>query len=141
MISSGFSSFLQVEKLQLYLDYDTIWYRNVSPVFTNYLIFDVFSVWIMYFITKCRTNFSNLENDEKKVLQKHMNKDITSYSISVYKEYSNFILIIFLALFLYYGIPVLIPLAWINVLSRYITNRSLLQSNSRRVDGLGVVFN
>lgn len=70
-----------------------------------------------------------------------MNKDITSYSLSVYKEYSNFILIVFLALFLYYGIPVLIPLAWINVLSRYITNRSLLQSNSRRIDGLGVVFN
>ena len=70
-----------------------------------------------------------------------MNKDITSYSISVYKEYSNFILIIFLALFLYYGIPILIPLAWLNILSRYLTNRSLLQSSSRRIDGLGVVFN
>jgi len=43
--------------------------------------------------------------------------------------------------FLTAGIPVLMPLAFVDLLSRYICNRSLMQQNSRRVDGLGIIFN
>lgn len=50
-------------------------------------------------------------------------------------------MIIFMALFLNAGIPVLLPLAWLDLMSRYITNRSLIQHSSTRVDGLGVSFN
>jgi hypothetical protein len=70
-----------------------------------------------------------------------MNKQITSFQFSPYKEYSAFLMIIFMTLFLSSGIPVLLPLAWGNLASRYITNRSLIQYSSTRVDGLGVAFN
>lgn len=70
-----------------------------------------------------------------------MNKEITSFQFSPYKEYSAFLMIIFMALFLNSGIPVLLPLAWLNLVSRYIINRSLIQYSSTRVDGLGVAFN
>lgn len=46
-----------------------------------------------------------------------------------------------MTLFLSSGVPVLLPLAWANLASRYITNRSLIQYSSTRVDGLGVSFN
>lgn len=70
-----------------------------------------------------------------------MNKEITSFQFSPYKEYSAFLMIIFMTLFLNSGIPVLLPLAWFNLVSRYIVNRSLIQYSSTRVDGLGVAFN
>jgi hypothetical protein len=38
------------------------------------------------------------------------------------------------------GVPVLIPLCFINIISRYITTRSLLQHCSSRIDGLGEDF-
>ena len=39
------------------------------------------------------------------------------------------------------GIPALVPLAFLNLISRYIMNRSLLQQNSTRINGLGLAFN
>lgn len=62
VISSGLSSFLSVESLQLYLDYSQIWYRNVSPIFTNYLIFDVLSVWLMFLVSKYQASHSSLQD-------------------------------------------------------------------------------
>jgi hypothetical protein len=50
-------------------------------------------------------------------------------------------MILFMSIFLSPGIPVLIPLAFLNLLSRYVTNRSLIQQDSTRVDGLGIIFN
>lgn len=38
------------------------------------------------------------------------------------------------------GIPVLVPLGFLNLLSRYLTTRSLLQNNSSRIEGLGEDF-
>lgn len=38
------------------------------------------------------------------------------------------------------GVPALLPITFLNLLSRYIVNRSLLQSSSSRVDGLGEEF-
>ena len=70
-----------------------------------------------------------------------MNKEITSYELSIYKQYSNFLLIIFMTFYLEAGIPALVPLAMINLVSRYIMNRSLLQKHSTRINGLGLVFN
>lgn len=50
-------------------------------------------------------------------------------------------MVIFMTFFLNSGIPILLPLAWANLASRYITNRLLIQYFSTRVDGLGVAFN
>jgi hypothetical protein len=45
-----------------------------------------------------------------------------------------------LCLFLCGGVPVLIPLGFINLFSRYIANRSLLQNNSSKIEGLSESF-
>jgi hypothetical protein len=66
-----------------------------------------------------------------------MNEEITSYKLNVYKEASNFYLIIIMCCLFMAGIPVLLPLGLINIASRYIVNRSLLQNNSSRIEGLG----
>jgi len=50
-------------------------------------------------------------------------------------------MILFMSSFLFTGIPVLVHLAFLDLLSRYIANRSLMQQNSTRVDGLGTTFN
>jgi len=61
LISSDVSNFLQVDSLQFYLDYSNIWYRNVSPIFTNYLIFDTIMVWLMLIYSKYAANSASLE--------------------------------------------------------------------------------
>lgn len=60
LISSGLSNFLSVDNLQFYIDYSQVWYRNVSPIFTNYLIFDLIAVWIMLLIDKYRASYNSL---------------------------------------------------------------------------------
>jgi hypothetical protein len=85
LISSGLSSFLQISNLQFYIDYNLIWYRNVSPMFTNFIIFDLLMIWIMFIVSKFRASFINLSNKENKILQKHMNEEITSFQFSPYK--------------------------------------------------------
>lgn len=56
IISTDITNFLQVDSIQFYLDYNAIWYRNVSPIFTNYLVFDILIVWLMFLVSKCRAN-------------------------------------------------------------------------------------
>ena len=62
-----------------------------------------------------------------------MNRKITDFRIEVYKEASNLYLIIVISALFNAGIPALVPLAWLNILSRYLTNRSLLQSHSSKI--------
>jgi hypothetical protein len=50
-------------------------------------------------------------------------------------------MIIFMAVLLSAGLPALIPLAFLDLTSRYVTHRSLLQHNSTRIEGLGINFN
>lgn len=45
-----------------------------------------------------------------------------------------------MGIFLSAGIPVLVPLAFINLLSKYITSRIVIQSHSSRISGLGEDF-
>lgn len=66
-----------------------------------------------------------------------MNEEITSYKLDVYKESANFYLVLVMCSMFSAGIPALIPLGFINLFTRYVTNRSLLQNNSTRVEGLG----
>ena len=70
-----------------------------------------------------------------------MNRKITDYSLKVYKESANLFLICFIALIFGAGVPALLPLAFVNIVSRYITNRSLIQGYSSKIDGLGEEFN
>lgn len=69
-----------------------------------------------------------------------MNTKITSFKYNLYVEFAYFNLIIFMGVFLSGGIPVLIPLAFLSLLSRYITSRSIIQTLSSKIEGLGVDF-
>lgn len=74
IISSDITSFLKVNNLELYMDYSPIWYRNVSPIFTNYIVVDLISLWLVFVVIKCTQNTEGLEEKQGKMLQKHMNK-------------------------------------------------------------------
>lgn len=69
-----------------------------------------------------------------------MNEEITSYRLDIFQEAANFYLVIILCALFGAGIPVLLPLGFLNLLSRYVANRSLLQYSSTRIDGLGEEF-
>lgn len=69
-----------------------------------------------------------------------MNEKITSFQLNIYVEYSYFNLITFMGIFLSPGVPVAMPLAFIGLLSKYITYRSVLQKDSSKIDGLGQDF-
>lgn len=60
--------------------------------------------------------------------------------MDIYKEAANLYLILVMILIFFVGVPILLPIGFVNILSRYITNRSLLQKNSVRIDGLGQDF-
>lgn len=61
IISTDISNFLQIDSLSFYMDYNPIWYRNVSPVFTNYIVVDIVSIWAIFIITKCKESTEGLE--------------------------------------------------------------------------------
>jgi hypothetical protein len=62
-----------------------------------------------------------------------MNRKINSFQLDIVKEASNAYLILFMTTLFCAGIPALVPLALVNLLSRYLINRSLLQSYSSKV--------
>lgn len=130
-----------MSNLSLNEDFNRIWYRNVSPVFTNYIIIDAIFTWGFFIFYKCISNKEGLKSDEGSILQKSMNEKITSWKLNAYVEYSYFNLIVFMSLFYCCGIPVLLPLAFANLFSKYVTNRSLVQNNSSKIEGLSEKFN
>lgn len=141
IISSNANAFFQASSISLYPNFTPVWYRNVSPVFTNFLIFNTLMVWLFFLLEKCCFASNNgLQSKEGKVLQKRMNRDITAYRLDICKETASLYLVVVMALMFSSGIPILLALALLNLLSRYIANRSLLQHNSVRVEGLGEEF-
>lgn len=78
LASSDVSNFLQVSNISLYPNFTSVWYRNVSPIFTNFIIINTLIVWIFFMFDKCCFgDKSHLENKEGKILQKRMNREIT----------------------------------------------------------------
>lgn len=61
IISTDLSNFLQIDSLQFYMDYSPIWYRNVSPIFTNYIVIDIVSSWMIFIVTKCKESTEGLQ--------------------------------------------------------------------------------
>ena len=86
IISTDITNFLAVTNLSFYPSFTNVWYRNVSPLFTNYLIFNTVGVWLVYiFYRCCCISKDELQEDERKILQKTMNKKITDFTLDVYK--------------------------------------------------------
>jgi len=63
LISADLNSSLKVEELTFYLDFDKIWYTNVSPIFTNYVILDIAFTWIFFIYYKCIGDKEGLKDD------------------------------------------------------------------------------
>lgn len=53
IISSDASNFFNVSTLSFYPNFTAVWYRNVSPLFTNYIIFNTLIVWVTFILDKC----------------------------------------------------------------------------------------
>ena len=142
IISTDFANFLAVNELSFYPSFTQVWYRNVSPIFTNYIIFNTMAVWLSYiFYRCCCISKDELQQEERTMLQKTMNRKITSFKLEVYKEAANLYLIVIIATIFCAGLPAILPAAMVNILSRYLVNRSLLQSHSSKIEGLGEEFN
>ncbi len=65
-----------------------------------------------------------------------MNEKITSFKYDLYVEFAYFNLIIFMGVFLSGGIPVMMPLAFVCIFSRYVTSRNVIQGMSSKIEGL-----
>ncbi len=63
IISSDLKNAFKMNQLSFYLDFERVWYSNVSPVYTNYLAFDVIFIWIFFFYTKCMGGTEGLKDD------------------------------------------------------------------------------
>lgn len=64
VISSDAYNFFNVSRLSFYPNFTGVWYRNVSPLFTNFIIFNTLIVWITFILDKCC--FADKSNLEKK---------------------------------------------------------------------------
>lgn len=137
IISTDVSNFFNVSSISFYPSFTTVWYRNVSVIYVNYLIVNTVVVWLMFLKAKFAAGKKSLEEQEGKILQKHMNEEITAYRLDIFQEAANFYLVIILCAMFGAGIPVLLPLGFLNLVSRYVADRSLLQYSSTRIDGLG----
>ena len=70
VISTDLRSFFNVTDLTFYIDFEAIWYKNVSPIYSNYIIIDLLITWGFFVFYKCASDKSSLEDDEGRILQK-----------------------------------------------------------------------
>lgn len=145
---ASYVSFIQVlipqinlfnmESYQYYSDFTNLWYKNVSPFATNFLIIEFVIIWLKFIFYVCYLGCKNrgLEEDEGRILQKKMNEKITSYQIDVVLETSNVFLVTFMCIIYSAGIPIIFPLGFAVIISRYITNKHMIIHHSKRVEGL-----
>lgn len=140
IISSDVSQFFNYETLSFYPNFNTTWYRNVSSIFVNYLVVDTVITWLFLIIDKCFASHDGLQDDEGKILQKHMNSNITSYKLNIYKEVSYMYLVVFMCALFWAGVPALVPMGFISIFSRYVVTRILIQNDSSRIEGMGEEF-
>ena len=97
-------------------------------MFTSFVIIDTLFTWAAFRISKLfAKRRESIKIEEGKIL---MNEKITAWKLNVYIE--NF----YFNLNVCRGIPLLLPLSFINLLSKYLSNRYLVQNYSYRREGL-----
>jgi hypothetical protein len=75
LASSGVGNFFQISNISFYPNFTSVWYRNVSPIFTNFIIINTLIVWVFFTLDKCCfADKAYLEDKEGKMLQKRMNR-------------------------------------------------------------------
>lgn len=53
MISTDIRNFFKIDSIKFSQDFEVIWYRNVAPIFINYIILDTILTWVFYILFKC----------------------------------------------------------------------------------------
>lgn len=43
-------------------------------MFTNFIILDLLTIWVMFVISKLKASYISLSDKENKIIQKHMNE-------------------------------------------------------------------
>lgn len=56
LISTDIKNVLLVSNLSFYQNFTVVWYRNVSPIFTNFIIINTVVVWVFFIVDKCLSN-------------------------------------------------------------------------------------
>lgn len=115
----------------------------VSPYFTNFILIDIVLVWLkfVYEVIYSSCVVCLARRKEGKVTQKSMNKQIAGYEIDVVSSLSSTYLIIFMTLMYNAGVPILVPLCLVDLLSRYITYKGLVLGFSSRIQGMTDIIN
>lgn len=129
---------LNTKDIPYFSDFSSEWYRTVSPYFTNFLIIDVIVVWFKFVWQVCRASckLSLAKKKEGKTIQRRLNKEMTDYQIDLINYLSEAMLIVFIGVVYCAGIPILLPLCLLSLISRYITAKALLLGYSSRIDGV-----
>lgn len=63
IISSGVKNFFKVSSITFYPDFNTVWYRNVSVIYVNFLMINTLMVWIFYLKDRCLARRESLQNE------------------------------------------------------------------------------
>lgn len=53
IISTDIKNFLKVDNISLYPTFTNIWYRNVAPLFVNFVIVNMATTWGVFILNKC----------------------------------------------------------------------------------------
>lgn len=61
IISAGVKNFFMVSNITFYPNFTTVWYRNVSVIYVNYLIINTVIVWLFFVKDKCTAGRESLE--------------------------------------------------------------------------------
>ena len=63
IISANLKNALKVNELNFYLDFERVWYSNVSPIFTNFIVMDIIFTWVFWVYYKIAGNRDGLKDD------------------------------------------------------------------------------
>ena len=124
-----------MDNYEYYADFTSLWYKNVSPFATNFLIIDSLILWIKFCVYLCYLSYKNksLQDDEGRILQKKMNEKIVSFQVDVVNETAYVFLVTFMCMIYSAGIPIIVPLGAVSMISRYIINKHMIIHHSKRI--------
>ena len=60
IISTDIHNFFAVENLSFYPDFSEVWYRNLSPIYVNFMVLNTIAIWFFLCVEKCLASKESL---------------------------------------------------------------------------------
>lgn len=60
LISTNIKDFFAVSNLSFYPTFNTVWYKNVSVIYVNFMIVNTAIIWVFYLLDKCTASKGSL---------------------------------------------------------------------------------